>query len=99
MRLLSLPKVSLCAGDFGREGRERESNNWSTSLREEREGEWNYAWRVATFLRLTSLVGSSLHFSGARIWGWREYIVKGKTEAAGGPRRLGAGVWVTRPSD
>lgn len=92
--LLNLPKVSLCAGDFGRESRERESNNWSTSLKEEREGEWNYALRVATFLCLTSLVGSSLHFSGARIWGWREDIVKGMTEAALDPRQLGAGVWV-----
>lgn len=38
---------------------------------------------------LTLLEGSSLHFSGAQIWGWRESRFEGLSEAAPGPRRRG----------
>lgn len=38
-----LPKVPLCAGDFGGEGMGEESNGWSASLEKRRTegGEWN----------------------------------------------------------
>lgn len=73
------------------EGRERESNTIGPPrLKKKEKGSGTTLGEWRPYSRLTSLVGSSLHFSGARIWGWREYIVKRKTEATRGPRRLGA---------
>lgn len=44
------------------------------------------------FVCLTSHVGSSLHFSGTQIWGWRESRFEGLMEVAPGPRQRGARV-------